>query len=92
MKTVRLLTRYERTARDPDRFDRPTVGQLAEYCTATLYNPGEIAGFPDDEANALIAAGTAVEVPSTIKKTRMLTDYKTRNPYATSEARKGQTK
>ena len=48
MKVVKLTRTYHRTLRE----DR----------SACLYNVGEIAGFPDAEANQLIAEGGAVEV------------------------------
>ena len=48
MKVVKFTRTYHRTLRE----DR----------SAGLYNVGETAGFPDDEANALIAEGKAVEV------------------------------
>jgi hypothetical protein len=50
MKVVRLIRRYERPLREHDN--------------AGLYNVGETAGFPDAEADQLIAEGRAVEVPS----------------------------
>ncbi len=49
MKTVRLTRTYHRQLRDNQR--------------PSLYNVGELAGFPDDEADRLIATGMAVEVP-----------------------------
>lgn len=49
MKVVRLTRRYERQQRQDQR--------------ASLYNVGELVGLNDDEADRLIAAGAAVEVP-----------------------------
>lgn len=51
LKCVRLTARYERRLRDNGDGD---------YRTCSLYNVGEVVGLPDDEADALIAAGKAV--------------------------------
>jgi hypothetical protein len=60
---VRLTARYDRRLRDGDDRTSPTNPEpIGAYRSSTVYHAGEIAAFPVDEADALIAAGRAVAV------------------------------